>query len=166
MSFVFSLLIVYCFGFCPIVFSLIEGFPTLNRVWSILYYFVFFFDYCSLIFKLKHDACYTLTLPYLSNSLIQNGRDLYFMFLYWEAEVGLFLCTYSGLYICFSSLPRVSTLSMNKENGTCAWCIQLFSDTLLYSMHYKRTLRWTPMSHYNYESYESIRRSLRWNMNV
>ena len=66
---IFSLLIVDCFELCPMVVSLIEGFSTLNRALSILYKFVYFFDHCSLTFKLKHDTCYTLTLLYLSSGI-------------------------------------------------------------------------------------------------
>ena len=66
---VFCLLIMDCFGLCPMVVSFIKVFSKLNRVSSILYNFLYFFDYFLLTFKLKHGVCYSLTLPYLSSSI-------------------------------------------------------------------------------------------------
>ena len=67
---VFSLLIVDCFGLCAMVVSLIEGFFALNIVSSILYHFVhfvFLFDHCSLIFKLKtlHSLYSHTSIPFI-----------------------------------------------------------------------------------------------------
>ena len=107
-----SFLIVDCFGLCPVLISLIEGFSTLKTcVIYIVSLCVFLcgllFDFFLIIIEHKRDTCYTLMCLYLNNFFLflLSSSSFCFPFFLLTLFVFSFFCFFfpSSFSSCFSS---------------------------------------------------------------